>query len=89
MGDQFSPEQKAELISMYTGMAMQGLTASAPVDGFYPDSIANQAVIVAVATVEALDKYHSDRAAAERAERHAKIASSNFKLVPSDGPVEH
>jgi hypothetical protein len=78
MGDQFSAEQKAELISMYTGMAMQGLTDS----GMDNAGIAREAVAIAVLTVHALESYHYARAAAERAERHAKIDSSDFSAKP-------
>jgi len=83
MGDQFSPEQRAELISMYTGMAMQGLMAS----GMNDEGIARTAVATAVTTVNELEAYHYARAAAERAERHAKLDSSNFTLEPSEGSV--
>ena len=78
MGDQFSAEQKAELISMYTGMAMQGLMVS----GMNNEGIAREAVAVAVMTVNELEAYHYARAAAERAERHAKIDSSDFSAKP-------
>lgn len=68
---------------MYTGMAMQGLMVS----GLSDEVIARQAVATAVMTVNELEAYHYARAAAERAERHAKIDSSDFTLTPPAGPV--
>jgi len=60
----FSPEARAELLAMYTGMAMQGLIARTD----YTDAaLGSAAVLVAEATITALEKYHTHRAKLEQA----------------------
>jgi hypothetical protein len=57
MGDKFTPEARAELLAMYTGMAMQGLLMG---DAALSDEyIANAAVRQAAATVDALERFHA------------------------------
>ena len=66
IGDAFTPEARAELLAMYTGMAMQGVIAA----GLHKNpslSIGTTAVIFADATITALEKFHADRAKLEQA----------------------
>lgn len=56
MNDTFSPEARAELLAMYTGMAMQGLLAQGISDA---TCVAVLAVDQADATVTALEAWHS------------------------------
>lgn len=60
----FSPEARAELLAMYTGMAMQGILMANVLDR--PENIGQAAVAQANATIDALEAYH--RAAAKQAE---------------------
>lgn len=60
IGDKFSPEARAELLAMYTGMALQGLLA-----GGHTAYIGADAVRFADETVTALEKFQADRAKLE------------------------
>lgn len=66
IGDKFSPEARAELLAMYTGMAMQGLIAHAGTPNT-PATVGPRAVEYADATIAALEKFHADRAKLEQA----------------------
>lgn len=57
IGDTFSPEARAELLAMYTGMALQGLLA-----GGHTAYTGTDAVVYADQAVTALEKFHADRA---------------------------
>lgn len=59
MGDQFTPEARAELVSMFTGMAMQGLLANTGCCLSNP-ALADAAVGIATDTVNALAKWHAE-----------------------------
>lgn len=66
----FLPEARAELLAMYTGLALQGLTAANVKSSSEPATAANiadRAVVLADATITALEKYHADRAKLEQA----------------------
>lgn len=52
----FSSEARAELLAMYTGMAMQGILMVDVLDR--PESVAKAAVAQANATIDALEAYH-------------------------------
>lgn len=62
IGDAFTPEARAELLAMYTGMAMQGLLSHGNVFG-----VGKRAVEQAEDTIAALEKFHADRAKLEQA----------------------
>lgn len=64
IGDKFTPEARAELLAMYTGMAMQGLIAAGRTNF---GNVGNDAVNLADATITALEKFHADRAKLEAA----------------------
>ena len=64
----FSPEARAELLAMYTGMAMQGLLMS---KDWAASDIAQEAVFTANATIDALEAYHT--AAAKQANEDDKL----------------
>lgn len=53
----FSPEARAELLAMYTGMAMQGLLQGGT--DMSDDHLADAAVKQADATVSALERFHA------------------------------
>lgn len=61
MGDTFTPEARAELLAMYTGMALQGLLAGAQHAGLGVDGIGAEAVRTANATVSALERFYVGR----------------------------
>jgi hypothetical protein len=58
MGDKFTPENRAELLAMYTGLAMQSLVSSTPLQ---PDHVGAEAVKIANATVDALERFYAGR----------------------------
>lgn len=63
IGDKFTPEARAELLAMYTGMALQGLLTAGMQVG-----AGNQAVRYAEETIVALEKHHINRAKLEAAD---------------------
>lgn len=80
----FSPEARAELLAMYTGMAMQGILTVDVLDR--PESVAKAAVAQANATVDALEAYHINVAKQANATADALEAYriSNAKQTEAD-----
>jgi hypothetical protein len=62
----FAPEARAELLAMYTGLALQGLLSDGGSKRNF-ENVAADAVEIADATVTALEKYHANRAKLEQA----------------------
>lgn len=79
IGDSFTPEAHAELLAMYTGMAMQGLIvqlAHTPDDKAPSDEqLADNAVKIASQTIGALERHHQLRAEGQAAIRKAVALS--------------
>ena len=65
IGDKFTPEARAELLAMYTGMALQGILANSNCDRY---DVGAEAVRYAEQTVSALESHHINRAKLEAAD---------------------
>lgn len=64
MAEHFTPEARAELLAMYSGMALQGLLGRADLDS---DNVGDDAVAYANSLVDALEAHHAKAAAADAA----------------------
>lgn len=91
MGEQdntvFAEETRTELMSMYTGMALQGLAGPCNADGIpvSPLQVARDAVELADAAITALEEYHlrrrDDLIAARKAQSEVAPGQAKLELV--------
>jgi len=72
----FEPAARAELLAMFTGMALQGILSNSEHAGLGKSAIAAEAVDAADATVSALEAFHV--AAAKDAEAKLKADKAAF-----------
>jgi len=59
----FEPAARAELLAMFTGMALQGILSNPSHATLGKATIASEAVDAADSAVDALEKFHQDAAA--------------------------
>jgi len=62
MAEHFTPEARAELLAMYSGMALQALITRRDLDG---EEVGDFAVVYANVLVDALEAHHAKAAAAD------------------------
>lgn len=71
----FEPAARAELLAMFTGMALQGILANSAHANLGKDVIADTAVEVAGYAVDALEQFHDATAKAAEAKMRADKAA--------------
>lgn len=78
----FAEEVRTELMSMFTGMALQGLAGPCDATGtpVRPLQVARDAVELADAAITALEEYHLRRRDELIAKRTAEVAPGQAKL---------